>query len=125
MEETKTYEAIEYLIVKNNIEDIPISIFTKLLDLNEGEKYENYTLKDHFTNSGIVFETRENKNTKKQIKLVECVTKYYDINHKNTDICYDIVEKIGLTYPDIKNCTTCHKKCLELAKNKQLKRKNN
>lgn len=121
MEEKKIYEAIEYLTNKNSIEGIPLVIFTKLLDLDKGEKYETRTLKDFLTNTGIVFGRRDNKNSKEQIELVRCVKYYYDIQCKD-NICYDITEQIGLDYSTINNCSDCHKKCLELIKNKKLKR---
>lgn len=119
----ETYEAIEYIILKNSIENIPVSTFSKLLDLRKGQKYENYVLKDFFPNSGIVVGHRKNKNQKEEVTLIECVSKYYNVGQKDNDICYDIVEKIGLDYNDVRNCTTCHKKCLELLTKKDIKRK--
>lgn len=118
--EKKVYEAIDYLTNKNSIEGIPISIFSKLLDLDKGEKYENYVLKDYLPQNGIVFGKRDDKHSKEKLELVNCVKQYYDIQY---DLCYDITDQIGLDYSLIDNCSDCHKKCLYLIKEKRIKRK--
>lgn len=117
-------EAIEYITSKDKIENMPINIYEKIINLNPNEQYGNYILKNVMKNRGIVFrEIKERENGSKETKLhrLECVIKYYDIN--DCDItCNEIMKQINnisnnedLEYYNC-NCLDCHRKCLELYK---------
>lgn len=119
MSKLKTYEAIDYIISKNTIEDIPVNTFKKLLDLNLNESYEGYCLKNFLKNTGILFRKERiiDGEKKGKIYMIECVKKYYDL----PDDCNRITNMLGLGDSClVSNCTECHKKCLDLVNKREI-----
>ena len=121
------WEAVEYLKSKDTIENIPVYCLGNLLQLNKGESYQDYKLKNLMRNKGLVFRKRiiNDKNEEEgKIIFVECVKKYYNLP-SNCTSCNDITSdflKIGDSY-SVENCIECHRKCLDLFNKKELMKK--
>lgn len=117
-------EAIEYIISRDKIENIPLNIYENIIKLKPNEQYKNYILKNVMKSRGIVFrEIKEKSNGSKETKLhrLECIKKYYNIDYDYTN-CNEIMNEINKIYNEDcldyyeNNCLDCHKKCLELYK---------
>lgn len=125
MSTAKVWEAIDYLKNKDTIEGIPVICLDNLLNLNKGETYNNYKLKNFMKNKGLVYRKiiKDEDTGKESAKMVflECVKYYYDLPSYCKE-CNDITSdflNIGDSYT-VNSCAECHKKCLELFKNKSI-----